>query len=189
MTLHSFERELAASSSATLRARLDGVYRQLFPAAAVVAVIHDDSGVFQTSGRDVRIQLRAPRGMPFSASLVETLEEKIRSEEASTYPDILIEYLSNEEHGTLGWVYTSRADWLAYVRQPLGELDVLILPMQQLRAWFTPRATNYPDVRAKTRLNYELSYTTVNKAVPFKDQSFLAFWHANGCQRFVAPPP
>lgn len=185
MALHEYWRSLVASPDAKLKLLLDSVYRELFPDCAVERIVYDASADFQRGGRDLRIQLRAPRGGKHDESVFETIEEKIRTPKNSQYHDLLVEYLSCQERGTLGWVYTSKADWLAYVRQPLGRLDVLILPMSQLHDWFVPRMAKYRDKSAKTRLSDGTIYTTVNKVVPLADPDFQSFWKANGCRQFT----
>lgn len=184
MATHSYQEKLNESQDEALCRQLDSVYRQLFPAQAIERVIYDASASFQLSGRDLRVELRAPHRGRVGLSIFETIEEKIRSPEQSGWPDLLIEYLSNQEHGTVGWIYSSTADWLSYVRQPRGWLDVLVLPMQALRCWFIPRRENYRDVPSKTRLPGGGEYTTLNKAVPFSEPAFSLFWRANGCRRF-----
>ena len=177
---HDYKTKLAESQDAMLQAKLDGAYRALFPDRAVIRLEYDDTQAFQSQGRDLRVVLRGTRGNEKSVAVYETIEEKIRSPQRSRYPDLLIEYLSNRERATLGWIYTSQADWLSYVRQP-STVSVLILPMPDLRAWFVPRLNQYPDLTPDpaTRVGDEM-YHTANKIVSFRDADFRRFVAAHG---------
>lgn len=179
MADHTYQQKLRESEDEGLRLILESVYRDFFPPRSVERVEYDSSAEFQSGGRNVKITLKAPRGRAY----VQTIEEKIRSPRRSGYPDLCVEYLSNAERGTLGCICTSKADWLAYVRQPESEVVVAILPMQLFKRWFRARLGNYKDLpsHCATRLNNGNRYTTRSKVVPWEDEEFRAFRMANGC--------
>lgn len=179
MADYTYKQKLAESEDASLRLILESVYRDFFPPHSVERVEYDSSAEFQAGGKDVRITLKAPRGRAY----IQTIEEKIRSPRRSRYADLCVEYLSNAERGTLGCICTSKADWLAYVRQPAGEVIVAILPMQLFKRWFMTRFTNYQDLPqvCTTNLGNGSGYRTRSKIVPWDDEDFAAFRLANGC--------
>jgi len=179
MAVYAFEEKLAEAEDSELRRILESVYRSFFPPGSVEEIEYDDSEEFQSSGRDVRVTLRATRGKHF----VQTIEEKIRSPNQSHFSDLCIEYLSNVQRGTLGCVCTSKADWLAYIRQPRGRVIVTILPMQLFKRWFMTRANEYPDLPAEpgTTLSNGSYYSSRCKLIEWADESFTAFRNANGC--------
>lgn len=63
------------------------------------------------------------------------IEVKIRKR---YYPDLAIETLSVRERLVLGWIYTCKADYLAYVYVENDKLckDRYVLHMKTLREWF-----------------------------------------------------
>jgi len=79
--------------------------------------------------------------------------------------DILIETISNDQKGSLGWIHYSDADWLIYLYKPLDDLVGYKIQMQALkrwwklneyrRAWETKKATNK-------------GYKTINRVIPLK---------------------
>ena len=185
MVAYDYRQKLRESQEAGLQQKLDRVYRRFFPAEAIQELETSDDFGFQTSGRDVWVRLRGPRDGCVQMSIFETIEEKIRSPERSQYDDLLIEYLSNAERGTLGWIYTSQADWLSYVRQPGGRLQVLLIPMLPLRRWFEANRDRLGrDFCAQTQLGSGVRYTTVNKAIPLNDRDFKVFMQAHGVRRW-----
>lgn len=185
MAVHDYQEKLAESQDTRLQERLDQIYRRFWPVETVQQIEASNDLGFQTSGRDLWVRLRAPRDCYWNQSIFETIEEKIRTPGRSTYDDLLIEYLSNQERGTLGWIYTSQADWLSYVRQPSGKLRVLLIPLRPLRDWFTAHRERLGrDYRAQTRLAHGQVYTTVNKAIPLSDPDFKVFMRAHGVKRY-----
>lgn len=108
-----------------------------------------------------------------------TVEVKNR---AADYGDLLIETLSNVERKTLGWIFTCRADYLAYV---VFEQDILkkgkLLNRPRLRDWWiqTGAEMNYPRFYGRTGDLYE----TENRAVPWKDlpkeATIFDFWRSD----------
>lgn len=159
---------------------LNSIYEEIFPERTVMRIeyLHNDME-FQKGGRDLRVVLRKPGNDLFNTQIFETVEEKIRTPEKSGYKDILIEYLSNKRYGTLGWIYTSEADWLSYVKQPNGSIEVLLLPMQDLKRWFVLNKDRYTDRTSSTAVGENL-YETVNKAIPYDDPYFKKFYSAHG---------
>lgn len=181
MVAHDYRQRLLDSQDATLQSALDRIYRQLWPEDLIERIQASEDLSFQTSGRDLWVRLRTPRDGCFEEGIYETIEEKIRSPDRSTYDDVLIEHTSCAERGTAGWIYTSKADWLSYVRQPGGKVVALLIPMQPLRIWFTANRERLgKDVLAATRLAGGGQYHTLNKAVSLKDAAFRLFLNAHG---------
>jgi hypothetical protein len=179
MTLYDYQQKLKESQNKELHKQLDRIYRSIFPDKTVIRLDYEENRDFQRTGRDIRITLRKPGNNPFNMCIFETIEEKIRTPEHSYHQDILIEYLSNKQLGTLGWIYTSEADWLSYVKQPKGFLEVFIFPMQDLKHWFILQKDRYKDIISGTLLSSS-SYNTVNKAILLEDPIFNDFLSAHG---------
>lgn len=187
---HSFGRSLAMSQDPVVRAALERVYRRMWPGDLVKQIAYQDDWAFQSQGRDLTVRIRTTRDQADAEmTVMEYMEEKLRSVQQSRYDDLLIETKSNIERNTAGWIFTSRAHWLVYAQhRPLGWLRVLILPMGALRDWFTPRRERFEERQTlPTRVVNGASYHTLNSFVPFNDSEFKAFWHANGCAIFKEP--
>ena len=180
MAIHDYNEKLEESQDKELQKQLNTIYEGFFPDKSVVRMDYLDKEEFQRSGRDLRVVLHKPGKNLFEIVFFETIEEKIRSPKRSHYKDILIEYLSNVAWGTLGWIYTSKADWLSYVKQPNGYLEVLILSMPDLKAWFLVNRSKYEDRASQTLLSNGKTYTTMNKVVPVEDELFRNFIRAHG---------
>lgn len=176
MSLHEFPEKLIESQNPQLSAILEKVYRDFYAPGIVMSVEADDTERFQRNGCDIKVTLRGTRG----STSVQTLEEKIRSPKRSKYDDLLIETISNQERGTAGWIYTSNAEWLSYVRQPDSEIIILILPMQSLRQWFTlQKLERFDEIPAYTAVG-DTQYQTLNRVVPMSDPQFHWFMMAHG---------
>ncbi len=76
------------------------------------------------------------------------------------------ELVSNLEKDTPGCFLYSVADLLVYVF--LDKQEVHCLPMKDVRAWFLPRARQYPLKSTQTRTGH-LVYTTVGAIVPVRE--------------------
>lgn len=76
------------------------------------------------------------------------------------------ELVSNLEKDTPGCFLYSTADLLVYVF--LDKQEVHCLPMKEVRAWFLPRAKQYPLKSTKTKTGH-LVYTTVGAIVPVRE--------------------
>jgi hypothetical protein len=179
MATHIYQDKLLISQDKELHKILDKIYMAFFPDKSVVRIEYDNSLLFQRSGRDLRVILKKPGNGSVDLFVYETIEEKIRSASCSRYDDILIEYLSNKEYGTLGWIYTSEADWLSYVKQPENFVEVFVFPMKPLKQWFMFNWKNYKDVETNTKVGASF-YTTVNKVIPLQDPKFQSFLEVHG---------
>ena len=108
-----------------------------------------------------------------------TFEVKIRY---TYYEDLLIETLSCIEKKTQGWIYKSKADYLAYVfllpnKPVIG--DVIDLP--KLNKWWCKQGVyvGYPPKKGTTKTNNgAVLYQTQNRAVPLRHIPFQLF-HAH----------
>ena len=76
------------------------------------------------------------------------------------------ELVSNYEKDTPGCFLYSVADLLVYVF--LDSREVHRLPIREVRAWFLPRAKEYPLKSTKTRTGH-LVYTTIGAIVPVRE--------------------
>lgn len=105
-----------------------------------------------------------------------TVEVKIRT---ADYDDLLVETWANTERKTLGWIFTCKADYLAYVVFKQESLDKgKLLNMKRLREWWNRQGVDmdYPCFYGRTDGLYE----TENRAVPWndlpKDVVIFDFW-------------
>ncbi len=80
--------------------------------------------------------------------------------------NFFFELVSNLEKDTPGCFLYSVADLLLYVF--LDKREVHCLPMKDVRAWFLPRAKQYPLKSTKTKTGH-LVYTTVGAIVPVRE--------------------
>ena len=80
--------------------------------------------------------------------------------------NFFFELVSNLEKDTPGCFLYSVADLLIYVF--LDKREVHCLPMKDVRAWFIPRAKQYPLKSTKTRTGHAI-YTTVGAIVPVRE--------------------
>ena len=80
--------------------------------------------------------------------------------------NFFFELVSNLEKDTPGCFLYSTADLLVYVF--LDKQEVHALPMKDVRAWFLPRAKQYPLKSTKTKTGHVV-YTTVGAIVPVKE--------------------
>jgi hypothetical protein len=180
MAFYTYDEKLKESQDKDLHKYLDEVYVSLFPERSVVRLEYDDNLKFQRGGRDLRVILKKTGKDLFDLHIQETIEEKITSPKYADYKTIVLEYISNKQFGTLGWIYTSEADWLSYVKQPPGFIEVFLLPMQDLKRWFFVNKHRYRDIEANTVVGSSF-YTTVCKVVPLQDPYFQRFLAAHGC--------
>ncbi len=174
MPLYDYQTKLKESGSLIPRRILEHVYNDFFPFLERIEYSCDEK--FQRSGRDLTIYFKKPGQQMASMHI----EEKIRSKRCAHYQDVLIEYLSNSEHRTLGWGFTSEAVWLSYVQNGYPDfLNVFLLPMQPLKIWFMARYDEYADAEARTIVGNR-HYTTLNKVIPFEDTAFRIFCVSHG---------
>jgi hypothetical protein len=80
--------------------------------------------------------------------------------------NFFFELVSNLEKDTPGCFLYSVADYLLYVF--LERREAHLLPFQQTRDWFLPRAKLYPLKSTRTRVE-KASYTTVGAIVPVRE--------------------
>lgn len=116
-----------------------------------------------------------------------TFEVKIRYKK---YEDLLIETLSCIEKKTSGWIYKSKADYLAYVfivpNKPIIG-DVIDLP--GLNKWWYKQGVyvGYPLKEGTTKTdNGAVLYKTQNRAVPIRHIPFHLF-HAHRNYSYSRP--
>jgi len=116
-----------------------------------------------------------------------TFEVKIRHK---VYEDLLIETRSCIKENTLGWIFKSKADYLAYAflisnKQIFG--DVIDLP--SLNSWWCKQGVYYgypiKDGTTETQ-NGTVLYKTRNRAVPIRHIPFNLF-HAHRQYDYLKP--
>jgi len=93
----------------------------------------------------------------------EVLGVEVKGDRQGRRGTYFLELVSNLEKDTPGCFLYSRADLLAYVFLDRRELH--LLPLPDLRAWFLPRAAEFPLRHARTRVGSG-GYTTVGALVP-----------------------
>ena len=150
--VHDFADSLAASHRASDLPIWDEIYRKSFP-DFLAMVDHRQDGEHQRAGIDRSVILENSKQI--------LIDEKIRWK---PYPDIAVEYLSNDRTGAPGWVCKPlRADYIAYAIAPLGMC--YLLPVIQLQQAWRRKGELWKAscfiVRAPNR-----GYTTLSAAVP-----------------------
>ena len=121
--VHDFSDSLAASHRASDLPIWEEIYRKSFQ-GFLAMVDHRQDGEHQRAGIDRSVILENSKQI--------LIDEKIRWK---PYPDIAVEYLSNDRTGAPGWACKPlRADYIAYAIAPLGMC--YLLPVIQLQqAW------------------------------------------------------
>lgn len=123
--MNHFDADLAYSHDRSDEPRWESVYREAFPGFTAMIDLRGD-GWWQRAGIDRRVCLRD--------STTLTVDEKVRRIDYQQ-DDILLEYYSNWERRTPGWVAKDLAcDYIAYAIVPSE--TCYLLPVKQLRrAW------------------------------------------------------
>jgi len=93
-----------------------------------------------------------------------TIEEKIRDKKYINN-DIVIEEQSNIEKNTPGWIYYSKADYLAYSWLQDGLSKILIFNMEKLREWYQKNKDKYNIIMTNTNNLYHTSF----RIIPLED--------------------
>ncbi len=150
--VHDFADSLAASHRASDLPIWDEIYRKSFP-DFLAMVDHRQDGEHQRAGIDRSVILENSKQI--------LIDEKIRWK---PYPDIAVEFLSNDRTGAPGWACKPlRADYIAYAIAPLGMC--YLLPVIQLQQAWRRKGELWKAscfiVRAPNR-----GYTTLSAAVP-----------------------
>jgi len=125
MTIHDFHKDLKDSHSNSEQKMWEYIYRIYFHDFQNMSSIID-SLKLQRLGVDRIITLKSEKEI--------LIDEKIRRSDYGK-GDILLEYLSNDSTGALGWIEkTLRCDYIAYAILPTRQC--WILPVPQLQgAW------------------------------------------------------
>jgi len=123
MTVHRFADSLEASQRHADAPWWEDVYREAFPTFQGMVNVRDD-GAGQRNGIDRHVILSNGRTV--------TVDEKVRERD---YPDFFLEYYSNVNARTRGWVAKDLAcDFIAYAFARSGRCYLLPFPMLR-RAW------------------------------------------------------
>ncbi len=152
MTIHNFSNSLAKSHAHADASWWLDVYRAAFPDLASAVCVRND-GWAQRGGIDRVLTLKSGKTL--------SVDEKVRDK---VYPDICLEYWSDRDCKTPGWVAKDLAtDFIAYAFVP--SRMCYLLPFQTLRlAW---RANHrewikkHPKIVAKNE-----GWVTVSVGVP-----------------------
>lgn len=150
--VHDFTESLAASHRASDLPIWEEIYRKSFPDFLAMAD-HRQDGEHQRAGIDRSVILENSKQI--------LIDEKIRWK---PYPDIAVEFLSNDRTGAPGWACKPlRADYIAYAIAPLGMC--YMLPVIQLQQAWARKGSLWKQtcfiVKALNR-----GYTTYSAAVP-----------------------
>jgi len=121
--VHDFQERLKFSHDAEDLPIWEEVYSRAFPGMAGM-VSHRENGFWQHAGIDRSVILMTGKQI--------FIDEKVRGKD---YGDILLEYISNDKTGALGWVCKPLlADYIAYLIPSSGMCHML--PVIQLQiAW------------------------------------------------------
>ena len=132
--MNCFQEDLAFSHKAEDLPIWEEIYRRAFPGFAGM-ISYREFGDHQKAGVD--------RGVYLEHAKEILIDEKVRRKD---YGDILLEYLSNDRTGALGWACKPlRADYIAYAILPVGECH--LMPVIQLQEAWRKRGDEW-------RLNY-----------------------------------
>ena len=133
---HDFAKSLAASHAAEDLPFWREVYERAFPTMQTM-LNHRDDGQHQRNGID--------RSVILSNSKQILIDEKVRWRNSKTgvvYEDILLEFLSDRDANSPGWVCKPLlCDYIAYAIAPLGRC--YLLPVLQLQAVWAKKKTEW----------------------------------------------
>jgi hypothetical protein len=159
MTVHSFETSHAFGEAAADDPLWEAFYRKAFP--GLVTMLKNARGnTAQYAGID--------RWLCMSSGKTLTVDEKKRSKE---YPDILLEYISNDRMKTPGWIEKDLAiDYLAYAF--MAARKCYLFPWPALRASWLRCGKEWIAIGERCESGFEIvralnqNYTTLSVAVP-----------------------
>lgn len=152
---HDFYESLVSSHKASDLPIWEQIYRKSFH-DFLAMVDHRQDGEHQRAGIDRSVILENSKQI--------LIDEKIRW---TAYPDIAIEYLSNDRTGAPGWACKPlRADYIAYAVAPLGLC--YLLPVVQLQQAWIAKGEQWKETCFKVRATNR-GYSTWSVAVPVKD--------------------
>ena len=160
-TLYNFDQQLEVSHQYADAPWWEVIYKQMWPDAVAFTCVRKD-GLPQRHGVD--------RLITTSGGICHSVDEKVRT---TSYPDILLEFLSDAERNIPGWVAKDLAcDGVAYARVPTR--DVFYLSTMTLhRAWRLYGSAwrkKHRIVTAYTRRGGSgQSYKTLSVAVPIPE--------------------
>lgn len=150
--VHNFKESLAFSYQHEHNEMWDIVYKKAFPTFQDSYSVKND-GWAQRGGIDRVVVLESGKTL--------SIDEKIR---ARDYGDILLEYWSNLERKTPGWVAKDLAcDYIAYAFAPSKKC--YLLPFQQLRQSWKKNKNEWVKKYKRIEANNG-NYTTISVAVP-----------------------
>lgn len=134
------------------------IYKQLFPDMAAL-VCHPRHEYWQEAGIDWSIILKSSKQIK--------VDEKIRYED---YGDILLEYVSNDKTGDLGWVAKPLlCDIIVYIVKPPNKMcKVFLLNVLQLQAAWMRYGEDW-KIKYGIKRAENKGYWTLNVAVPVKE--------------------
>lgn len=152
MTVHDFHESLAKSHAQANAPWWIEVYRRAFPDLEAAVNVRND-GWAQRGGIDRVLTLASGKTLH--------VDEKVRD---ADWPDILLEYWSDEGRKIRGWVAKDLAcDFIAYAFVP--SQTCYLLPFQTLRAAWREHCREW--VGAYQRVEAQNNgYVTVSVAVP-----------------------
>ena len=152
---HTFNESLARSHEASDLPIWEQIYKASFP-NYLTMVDHRQDGEHQRAGIDRSVILENSKQL--------LIDEKIRWKD---YPDIAVEYLSNDRTGALGWACKPlRADYIAYAIAPRG--ICYLLPVIQLQQAWKIKCQFWIDTCFKV-IAQNNGYRTISAAVPVAD--------------------
>ena len=126
--MHEFSDSLAKSHTASDLPIWEEIYQKAFP-SMLTMVDHRQDGEHQRAGIDRSVILENSKQI--------LIDEKARfpSKNGFSYPDILLEHISNDQTNAPGWTCKPlRADYICYAITGLGQ--AYLLPVLQLQqAW------------------------------------------------------
>lgn len=151
--VHDFHERLAWSEAASDDPIWEAFYRQAFK---------DFMSCSRNSGNNLGQQNGIDRFINLSTGKTLTVDEKKRSH--SNTGDVALEYVSNDQRNTLGWVAKpSQMDYLAYAWWPARKCVLLPFPLLR-RAWLVRGDSWVRKYRTISAPNH--GYNTLSVVVP-----------------------
>ena len=167
--LNIFQKQLKDSYDLEINNLLNDFYRRFFKNVADIRVHDISSKDKNIKKEDKKVQKQGiDKTITLNNGKQLYIEEKSREPQfwENRNTDILLEYISIDNQNKPGWVYSSRADYLAilYKNINIKESEIYIFPFKPIREWVmknNDRFMCFPDIKA-----HNVSWNTISKAVP-----------------------
>lgn len=94
--------------------------------------------------------------------------------------NFFLETWSNRRSNRMGWLYTSRADWLCYYFRTPSNPTLYVLPMRPLRDWLLTGPGRFRHVEQRKREQHNETWGLLAPISEVREAVGVAVWRAKG---------